>query len=298
VSDMSRLELWLVEALNSLIPPQDMHRQLDAAKLSDENYQERDYREAELVCPEFGPLWNVEAKRVLDVGGGLGGKSSYYAELGAQSVTVIDLRAYSMKAASSLARRKRQQCVIDSAVADAASMPFRDNSFDVVVSINVFEHVEDIYHTMAECKRVLRPGGLMFLHFPPFYSPWGAHLEGWIDFPWPHLIFSEKTLIQAAQRVEERRKRNLGYIPPAQVDWTHTEHLPELNRTTVQQFLDLIHALNLTIVRSRMLPFAWHYLANRGLLAQGALIILRGLSTLPLLREVITTKMIFVLKKT
>lgn len=294
---MSRFGLWLAETLNSIIPPQEMHRQLATDKLSVAGYQEREYHEAQRVCPEFGPLWDIPGKRVLDVGSGLGGKPIYYAELGAHSVTAIDLRTYSTTSALALVYRRQLQTVVRPLIGDAAQMPFSDNSFDVIVSINVFEHVDDLSTTLAECKRVLRPGELMFLHFPPFYSPWGPHLEGWIDFPWPHLLFSDKTLIQAVRCVEERRKNNADYIPPAQVDWKDLDRLPELNRTTVRQFIQLIHSLDLIVVESRLLPFGWHDLAHRGPLARGALAILRGLSALPLLREVITTKMVFVLTK-
>ncbi len=98
--------------------------------------------------------------------------------------------------------------------------------------------------------------------------------------------------------MEERRKNNADYIPTARVDWENLDRLPELNRTTVRQFTRLIRALDLTIVESRVLPFGWHDLANRGPLARGVLAILKALSTLPLLREVIATKMIFVLTKT
>lgn len=294
---MSNFAVWLITALNKMIPAQKMHRQLDAAKLSDEQYQERGYQEARIVCPEFGSNWKIRGKRVLDVGSGLGGKSAYYADEGARSVTAIDLRAYSAKATLALARRKHRCSIIAPVVGDAAAMPFRDNSFDVIVSINVFEHVDLLYNTLNECKRVLRFDGLMFLHFPPFYSPWGAHLEGWIDFPWPHLFFSDQVLLEAVQRIEKQRKKNAGYIEPAQVDWGSIERLPELNRTTVRQFLALVHSLNLVIVESHMLPFAWQYLADRGPFARVMLNLLKCLSTLPLLQEVFTTKMIFVLKK-
>jgi SAM-dependent methyltransferase len=274
-----------------------MHRQLDAAKLSDEQYQERDYQEAKLVCPKFGIHWNIDGKKVLDVGSGLGGKAAYYADTGAHNVTAIDLRPYSAQAALAWAHRKQQRSIINPIVGNAATMPFYNDSFDVVVSINVFEHIELLHHTLNECKRVLRPDGLIFLYFPPFYSPWGAHLEGWIDFPWPHLFFSDQVLIEAAHRIEKQREKNTDYIPPAQVNWKHIERLPELNRVTVRRFLDLIRTLDLVIVESRMLPFAWHYLVDRGSLAQVVLAFLMRLSSLPLLREVITTKMVFVLKK-
>ena len=46
-------------------------------------------------------------------------------------------------------------------VADAAAMPFDDNSFDVVASALVLHFVPDRAKALAEMKRVLRPGGLV-----------------------------------------------------------------------------------------------------------------------------------------
>jgi SAM-dependent methyltransferase len=45
----------------------------------------------------------------------------------------------------------------------ADGLPFRDASFDVVVSFAVFEHLRDPARSVAEARRVLRPGGLLLL---------------------------------------------------------------------------------------------------------------------------------------
>jgi 2-polyprenyl-6-hydroxyphenyl methylase/3-demethylubiquinone-9 3-methyltransferase len=45
--------------------------------------------------------------------------------------------------------------------ADAADLPFPDDSFDVVVAGEIFEHVEDLGAVVAEAARVLRPGGTL-----------------------------------------------------------------------------------------------------------------------------------------
>jgi ubiquinone/menaquinone biosynthesis C-methylase UbiE len=45
--------------------------------------------------------------------------------------------------------------------ADAASLPYADRSFDLVISILVWHHVEDWQRALAEAARVLRPGGLL-----------------------------------------------------------------------------------------------------------------------------------------
>jgi SAM-dependent methyltransferase len=45
----------------------------------------------------------------------------------------------------------------------AERMPFADDSFDVVASINSLDHVDDVGRVAAEMLRVLRPGGLLLL---------------------------------------------------------------------------------------------------------------------------------------
>lgn len=45
------------------------------------------------------------------------------------------------------------------ACCDAASLPFRDDAFDLVVANHVLYHVPDVYHALAEIRRVLAPGG-------------------------------------------------------------------------------------------------------------------------------------------
>ena len=51
---------------------------------------------------------------------------------------------------------------------DATELPFEDNSFDVAYSFKVLAHVEQIDQAVAECCRVVRPGGQLFLEF---YNP-------------------------------------------------------------------------------------------------------------------------------
>jgi 2-polyprenyl-3-methyl-5-hydroxy-6-metoxy-1,4-benzoquinol methylase len=50
--------------------------------------------------------------------------------------------------------------------APARVLPFRDESFDVVVSLDYLEHVEDDQAAMNELRRVLKPGGRLLLSTP------------------------------------------------------------------------------------------------------------------------------------
>lgn len=49
---------------------------------------------------------------------------------------------------------------------DGFSIPFPDNSFDIVVSFQVVEHVSDLDHSLRELKRVSRPGAMLLFTCP------------------------------------------------------------------------------------------------------------------------------------
>lgn len=293
---MRSLPVTFVMALNRLFPPPPNLRELDHAKKSVAEYQAWERQELERVANGFGDFWNLTGKDVLDLGCGLGGKTAAYARLGAASVTGLDLRSYSLQAAAAENRlRNPEPNSVGFCLSDAAAMSFADESFDVIVSVNVLEHVDDLYFTLRECMRVLRPDGVMLFHFPPFYSPWGAHLEGWINFPWPHVFFSDRILVQAAHAIETAYSRNADYIPTAQVKWGELTRLPELNRVTVQQFEHLLAVLGLQVLDQKMLPLGYHYFAQSGPFHERILALLNRLAWTPLAREMVTTKMSWVL---
>jgi SAM-dependent methyltransferase len=50
--------------------------------------------------------------------------------------------------------------------ADVQALPFRDGAFDAVKATEVLEHVPDVGRALAECRRVLRPGGHLVITAP------------------------------------------------------------------------------------------------------------------------------------
>jgi SAM-dependent methyltransferase len=59
--------------------------------------------------------------------------------------------------------------------ADITDLPFRDESFDLLICLHVLEHVEDDKTAIRELYRVLRPGGKAVVQLPP--SPFEETLE-------------------------------------------------------------------------------------------------------------------------
>lgn len=63
-------------------------------------------------------------------------------------------------------------------------LPFEDESFDVVISSQVLEHVEEFDKYLNECNRVLRRGGLLFLST---HGTWQFHAAPYDFNRWTHL---------------------------------------------------------------------------------------------------------------
>jgi SAM-dependent methyltransferase len=56
-------------------------------------------------------------------------------------------------------------------------LPLRDADFDVALSMDVFEHVEDDAAAVREVRRVLRPGGRLIATVPALRWLWSEHDE-------------------------------------------------------------------------------------------------------------------------
>lgn len=95
-----------------------------------------------------------EGMRVLDAGCGEGVLSVMMALQGAE-VTGIDLSAPNINAAKEYAKESGVNS-IEFAVGDAEHLPFPDNSFDLVVSSHVLEHLPDFDKGLFEVMRVTK----------------------------------------------------------------------------------------------------------------------------------------------
>lgn len=135
-------------------------------------------------------------KVILDIGCGAGGKTLYYASLGAQYVIGIDPVEHYKAEAEGLARSKGLDKITSFITGDAAQMPLESNAVDTIIMNDAMEHVDDPVAVVNECYRVLKKGGRLYVNFPPYHHPFGAHLSDVIGIPWVHKLFSDEVLIQ------------------------------------------------------------------------------------------------------
>ena len=104
---------------------------------------------------KFG--WQLEGKRVLDVGAGQGGTILEFVEQGIDAYGVEPGREFATLARMRLSEAGHDPSRVITAIGQ--SMPFPDEFFDYVVSLQVLEHVPDPAVVLREIFRVLRPTG-------------------------------------------------------------------------------------------------------------------------------------------
>lgn len=78
-------------------------------------------------------------------------------------VTAVDLAEQMLAVADRNVRGAGFEKAISLELVDSKSLPYNDDSFDVVMSNSIVHHIPEPSSALAEMSRVLRPGGLYFL---------------------------------------------------------------------------------------------------------------------------------------
>lgn len=119
----------------------------------------RDRLCAELGRDPKGPR-PLSGLRLLDIGCGGGLLAEPMTRLGAE-VVGVDAAARNIAVASLHA--EQMGLAIDYRHDSAEALAERGESFDVILNMEVVEHVADLPGFIAACARMLRPGGTMFV---------------------------------------------------------------------------------------------------------------------------------------
>jgi len=165
----------------------------------------------------------VDGRFVVDIGGGAGYFTEAFVRAGARCLLVepeagtpehdavgsADAEAASAEAAAEAARREHHRRAVKpgghalgrTIAGDGNRLPLVDGAVDVAFSSNVLEHIPDPARFLDEMVRVTRPGGIIYLSFTAWYSPWGGHETA----PW-HYLGGER----AARRYERAHGRPPG----------------------------------------------------------------------------------------
>lgn len=120
---------------------------------------------------KFVKDYKLQGKRVLEVGSGRG-----YLQDMVEDYTGLDI-------ASEVASHYHKRFVVGS----ATNMPFPDSSFDAIWTVWVMEHIAEPERALVEMRRVLKPGGILFLYVAWDCNSWladGLNVRPYSDFNW------------------------------------------------------------------------------------------------------------------
>lgn len=104
---------------------------------------------------------------ILDAGCGAGGTMEVMTKYG--MVTGVDTSEEMIDYCQKKGLNANCHSILD--------LPFDDSTFDLVLCLDVIEHLPDEEPAILELMRVLKPGGLLLLSVPSFGWLWGRHDE-------------------------------------------------------------------------------------------------------------------------
>jgi SAM-dependent methyltransferase len=164
--------------------------------------------------------------RILDAGCGSGRNMVELGRLG--TVTGVELSGTSV----SLARQREAGEVIEGSVLE---MPFDSDSFDLAVSLDVIEHLEQEVDALAELRRVVAPGGSLLVTVPAYGWLWSGHDE----INHHHRRYTRRSLQRVAEDAGWKQVRTTYFnsllLPVAIL----LRALERLNTKTTESSLDL-----------------------------------------------------------
>ena len=118
----------------------------------------------------FRTLADYPAARMLDIGCGTGfNMEQMRARCGGQ-VVGLDLSTDAL----TFCRSRNLPGLVGG---DSTCSPFRSASFDVIMALDLIEHLDDDQVALREFARLLRPGGALIIFAPAFNFLWGLQDE-------------------------------------------------------------------------------------------------------------------------
>ena len=165
------------------------------------------------------------------------------------------------------------------------ALPFPDNMFDLVLSYQVFEHVQNYDHSVTEIARILKPGGVSLHVFPSRYRPLEAHngvpfspllpyrrwLEFWIRLGVYRKRNSGKTWHEALEWDDYFLKNRTNYIPGKEIKRHFSSHFRQVEFVPKEYLLSSgrLRGLDNAVRLTPILPALFGTFWTRVLLAAG-----------------------------
>jgi SAM-dependent methyltransferase len=223
---------------------------------------------------------------IIDLGCLFGGYVVALARAGARCAG-LDVDSYALQIAQRFAQQNKCQCGLIAGDLSDPSLWQRvgEARYDLVLLRDVIEHLPQPAHALANVWQMLKPGGILYLEFPPYYSPYGGHQQLrqhlLLRLPFMHLL-PMRLLFQVPALV---RKDEQDYLEDIKV--------LERCKLTIHRFEILAKAFGFQCVEKEFYVSRPIFKVRYGI----PTLRIQALGKLPLLRELLVTGVVYLLRK-
>jgi len=273
-------------------------------RLVNNNFNEAKSKPFDLFFPTYPLKKLLEGKNVLDLGCSIGGKTIYLGEeYNVNKFYGIDVSKQSIDTANLYISKQKTKAQYKFIHAYAESLPFENDYFDAIISLDTLEHVRSVIETLSECQRTLKKDGLAFIVFPSFKFPFGgAHVTSVTKTPFLEWFFSPVTINSAYQEIVSKWEADLDWFKPTEETtkggWAAVEGGIGVNGTMYKNFLSAANKVGFNDVSFVKIPLL--YVSNTAVkypFVKFLSSFLKPLLNINFFRDYLTQRLVFVLKK-
>lgn len=175
---------------------------------AENNFLDENARHLHLDKKILRKRFQLDGKKVLDFGCGMGGMTLWYAKNWNCTVHGVDLDPAHIEVAEFLKQKYRLDNV-SFLCQNVLEKPLEEK-YDFIVLNDVAEHIPlpALQSILQQLRASLKDGGEIFLSFPPWRSPYASHVTSAVRIPWCQFL-PEKLLISL---IEKNNRRISGAI--------------------------------------------------------------------------------------
>ena len=135
----------------------------------------------------------IRGGSIVEIGAAEGGNLCAMAEHGAAELVGTDIAEVRLQSARRIADELGLEITYSTndIIYEEQPQEWRGH-FDLALLRDVIEHLDDAETALRNIKGLLKPGGMLYVTFPPWYSPFGAHqqllLNGASKIPYVHFL--------------------------------------------------------------------------------------------------------------
>jgi len=141
-------------------------------------FKEQAFTTEKFVIPYINPLKEINVQtRILEIGCGEGGNMKPFLDIGCEIIG-IDIDTAQIENATSFLKEQSKNQNYQLIARDIYLINTSEiGQFDLIYMRDVIEHIPNQEKFMRHLKQFLKPNGVIFFGFPPWYMPFGGHQQ-------------------------------------------------------------------------------------------------------------------------